>query len=152
MYKKGRCLCGKVTYQLEKSPLFVQACHCSLCQRITGTAFNLIMVIEDKEFTILSGDITTFEFKGGSGALYDIYSCRCCGNGLWGKPRESVKDITFVRSGTLEITKDIRPLAHIFTEFKQDWVLLPEDTPQFEGMYDLESTWPAESRKRLEAT
>jgi hypothetical protein len=152
MYKKGKCLCGKVTYQLDDSPLFVQACHCTLCQRTTGTAFNLIMVIEDTKFTLLSGELTKFEFKGGSGAFYDIYACKCCGNGLWGKPRESVKNITFVRSGTLENTKDIKPLAHIFTEFKQDWVQLSEDVPQFEGMYDLESTWPSESKQRLEST
>jgi hypothetical protein len=149
MYKKGRCLCGKVTYQLEDTPLFVQACHCSLCQRTTGTAFNLIMLIEDKKFSLLSGELVTFEFVGGSGAIYDIYACKCCGNGLWGKPRLPIKNITYVRAGTLEKTKDIKPFAHIYTKFKQDWLALPEDVPQFEGMYDLETTWPSESRQRL---
>jgi hypothetical protein len=109
------------------------------------------MVIENKEFTVSKGELTTFEFKGGSGAIYDIYACKCCGNALWGKPREAVKDLIYVRSGTLENTKDVKPLAHIFTQFKQDWVILPGDTPEFEAMYDLENTWPIESQQRLQA-
>ncbi len=152
MYKKGKCLCGKVTYQLEKEPLFIQACHCSLCQTTTGSAFNLIMQIETKYFTVTSGELITFEFKGGSDAIYDVYSCKTCGTGLWGKPRNLIKDLTYLRSGTLLETKDIKPLAHIFTKHKQDWLTLPEDTPQFEGMYELDKTWPAKSLKRLKAT
>lgn len=151
MYKQGKCLCGRINYQLQDTPLFVQACHCSLCQRTSGSAFNLIMVIETKKFDVTKGELTTFEFKGGSGAIYDIYACKCCGTGLWGRPRDAVKDITFVRSGTLESTKDIKPLAHIFTQFKQEWVILPEGTPKFEGMYELENTWPVESLQRLQA-
>ncbi len=141
MYKKGRCLCGEVTYQLTKDPLFVQACHCSLCQRTTGSAFNIIMQIETKHFEVTSGELVAFEFKGGSGSLYDIYSCKSCGTGLWGKPRELIKDITYLRSGTLLETKDIKPLAHIFTKYKQDWIVLPEGTPQFEGMYEKRWQW-----------
>jgi hypothetical protein len=110
------------------------------------------MVIETSKFEVTSGDIKTFEFVGGSGSIYDIHSCKLCGTSIIGRPRDAVKNLTYVRSGTLKNTKDIRPLAHIFVQHKQDWVILPEDTPKFEEMYDLEKTWPAESLQRLQAT
>ena len=149
MYKKGECLCGEVKYQIDREPLFVQACHCTLCQTTTGSAFNLIMQIETKHFKVTNGEPITYEFKGGSGASYDVYSCKTCGTGLWGKPRNLIKDLTFIRSGTLLDTKDIKPLAHIFTVHKQDWLTLPIDTPKFDGMYELDKIWPIESLKRL---
>ncbi len=151
MYKEGKCSCGEVEFYLKEKPLFVQACHCSLCQRTTGSAFNIISVIESKNVVIEKGknDITTFEFKGGSRCLYDIYTCKNCGTGLWGKPRVSLKEILYVRSGTLLDAQDIKPLAHIFVQNKVDWLTLPTDVPHFECMYDMEKTWPKESLKRF---
>lgn len=150
MYKQGKCCCGEVSYQLLKSPLFVQACHCSLCQRTTGSVCNVISVIETTEFEVESGELLTFNFTGGSGAIYHVYACKNCGTGLWGRPQQPVKDITYVRSGSFVDTSDVRPLAHIFTKTKQSWLTIPDDVPQFDGMYELEKTWPIDSIQRLQ--
>ncbi len=149
MYKTGKCLCGNVHYQLNDAPLFVQACHCTLCQRTSGSAFNLISVIENKNFELLQGEVSTFEFVGGSGGVYDLFACNSCGTSMWGQPRERIKDMIYVRSGTLDNTADIKPMAHIFVGSKQNWVILDEETPQFDAMYDLQDIWPEESMRRL---
>ncbi|NNF92548.1 MAG: aldehyde-activating protein, partial [Boseongicola sp.] len=43
---KGRCACGDVQYEMRDRPLFVHCCHCTWCQRETGSAFALNAMIE----------------------------------------------------------------------------------------------------------
>lgn len=43
---QGRCTCGGVRYRLRDRPLFVHGCHCTWCQRETGSAFEMNAMIE----------------------------------------------------------------------------------------------------------
>ena len=36
---EGGCACGKVRYRLKREPMIVHCCHCTWCQRETGSAF-----------------------------------------------------------------------------------------------------------------
>ncbi|WYZ42814.1 hypothetical protein EsH8_VI_000513 [Colletotrichum jinshuiense] len=49
----GGCACGNIRYSLNASPLVVHCCHCTCCQRETGTAFALNAVVEGDEVTLL---------------------------------------------------------------------------------------------------
>ena len=42
----GGCACGQVRYRMNREPLFVHCCHCSWCQRETGSAFVLNGLLE----------------------------------------------------------------------------------------------------------
>ncbi|GKT40160.1 uncharacterized protein ColSpa_00341 [Colletotrichum spaethianum] len=50
---EGGCACGNIRYSLNASPLVVHCCHCTCCQRETGTAFALNAVVEGDEVTLL---------------------------------------------------------------------------------------------------
>ncbi|GJC87080.1 hypothetical protein ColLi_09918 [Colletotrichum liriopes] len=50
---EGGCACGNIRYSLNASPLVVHCCHCTSCQRETGTAFALNAVVEGDEVTLL---------------------------------------------------------------------------------------------------
>jgi hypothetical protein len=39
----GRCLCGAVRYRVTEEPLTLYACHCTDCQKRSGSAFGLSM-------------------------------------------------------------------------------------------------------------
>jgi hypothetical protein len=43
------------------------------------------------------------------------------------------------------------PDVHVYTATKQPWVGIPDDVPAFAEFYELKSTWPDASRKRLRA-
>jgi hypothetical protein len=37
----GSCLCGAVRYELQGAPSGASCCHCSMCQRASGGAFQV---------------------------------------------------------------------------------------------------------------
>jgi len=51
----GGCTCRYVRYRMTSRPLFVHCCHCSWCQRETGSAFVLNALIEAERVEFLSG-------------------------------------------------------------------------------------------------
>jgi len=42
----GGCACGGVRYRVTGRPMFVHACHCKRCQRLSGAAFGVNAPIE----------------------------------------------------------------------------------------------------------
>ena len=53
---EGGCACGEVRYRLRSDPLFVHCCHCLNCQRQTGSAFVINLLIETDRVELLDGD------------------------------------------------------------------------------------------------
>ena len=151
MSQAGGCVCGSIRYEIDHEPMFLQACHCKHCQTSTGSAFITTWITESKNHRILQGEPKIFNtFTGGSGEGYDFNTCGECGTGLWATVKGSPGGLLFLRAGTLDETKKIKPLAHIYTKSKQEWMILPDDVPSFEEGYEREKLWPHESLARLD--
>lgn len=150
---EGRCTCGAVRYRLESAPMFVHCCHCTECQRQTGSAFVINAMIETDRVTLLAGEPKAVDTPTESGNPLDIYYCETCRTALWSDYSRRGA-LRFVRVGTLDDPAALAPDVHIFTRSKQPWVGLPPETPAFEVYYDRDALWPAESlerRRRLPA-
>lgn len=50
---EGGCPCGLIRYRLTQPPLLVHCCHCTACQRQTGSAFALNAIIESTSLQLL---------------------------------------------------------------------------------------------------
>jgi hypothetical protein len=146
----GSCFCGAIKYRLTSAPMFVHCCHCSDCQRQTGSAFVINAIIETNRIEVLSGEPEVVPMPTGSGSPHDIYRCATCKTALWsdygGRPA-----MRFVRVGALDEPGRLPPDVHIFTRSKLPWVQLPPDAPAFEIYYDMKKLWPAESLARRHA-
>lgn len=46
----GGCLCAAIRYEISAAPLRVYACHCTDCQRVTGSAFPIGVVVSEDSF------------------------------------------------------------------------------------------------------
>jgi len=53
---EGGCACGTLRYRMRSAPMFVHCCHCTDCQRQTGSAFVLNALIEADRVELLSGE------------------------------------------------------------------------------------------------
>jgi hypothetical protein len=146
---EGGCSCGEVRYRLSSEPLFVHCCHCLNCQRQTGSAFVINVLIEADRVELLAGDPRPVEVPRDDGSAQRIFRCPTCQVAVfseYGRP-----EVRFVRAGTLDRPSDVAPDVHIFTRSKLSWVTLPESVPAFEVYYDSKALWPAASLRRLEA-
>jgi hypothetical protein len=147
--KTGRCLCGEITYQITHEPLFVHACHCTNCQKITGSSYWLSMFVLEGDFQLLQGkpEVVHPPQQYGVATKYFCASCAC---NIYGT-HSYLKGLVLPATGTFDDTSWFKPEAHIFTRSKQPWVEIPDGTPAFEKRYNREDVWPKQSLQRLAA-
>jgi hypothetical protein len=143
---EGGCACGAVRYRLTTEPLFVHCCHCLSCQRQTGSAFVINLLIE-RDRVEVTGEPVTVDVARDSGGTQKIYRCPSCMTAVFSE--YTFPHIWFVRGGTLDEPRSVEPDVHIFTRSKVPWVTLPEGVPAVEVFYDLEELWPPESLRRV---
>ena len=147
--REGGCACGAVRYRLASDPLFVHCCHCLNCQRQTGSAFVVNLLIEADRVELLAGDPQPVDVPRDDGSSQRIFRCPACKVAIfseYGRP-----EVRFVRGGTLDEPSSVSPDVHIYTRSKLGWVTVPESVPAFEVYYDSTALWPAESLERLRA-
>ena len=147
---EGGCTCRAIRYRMETAPLFVNCCHCTWCQRETGTAFALNAMIEADRITVLSGEPVLVDTPSNSGKGQRIARCPTCRIALWSNYAGAGPAIRFVRVGTLDEPGQLSPDVHIFTSSRLPWVTLPPEVPAVPEYYDRKQLWPAESLRRWE--
>jgi hypothetical protein len=147
--REGGCACGTVRYRLTSDPLFTHCCHCLNCQRQTGSAFVINLLIEADRVELLAGVPQRVDAPRDDGSTQQIFRCPTCQVAVFSEYGRS--EVRFVRGGTLDDPSGIAPDVHIFTRSKVPWLTLPDSVPAFEVYYDMQALWPAASLKRLEA-
>ena len=148
---EGGCTCRHVRYRMTSKPMFVHCCHCTWCQRETGTAFALNAMIEADRVELLGGEVEAVDTPSNSGNGQKISRCPKCRIALWSNYAGAGDAVRFVRVGTLDEPARVPPDIHIFTSSKQPWVILPPDAPAVAEYYDLKKMWPPESLTRRDA-
>src|SRR5438128_8870605 len=97
---EGGCACGAVRYHLTSDPLFVHCCHCLNCQRQTGSAFVINVLIEADRVEVTAGDPKPVDAPRDDGSKQRIFRCPSCHVAVfstYGRP-----EVRFVRAGTLD--------------------------------------------------
>ncbi len=147
--REGGCACGEVRYRLTSEPLFTHCCHCLNCQRQTGSAFVINLLIEADRVELLSGEPQPIDAPRDDGSMQRIWRCPTCQTALYSQYTSPL--VRFVRGGTLDEPRAVRPDVHIFTKSKVDWVVIPDDMPAFDVFYDPKELWPDASFERWAA-
>ena len=145
--REGGCACGAVRYRLASEPLFVHCCHCLNCQRQTGSAFVINVLIEADRVEVLSGKPEPVDVPRDDRSAQRIFRCPACRVAVFSNYTRP--EVHFVRGGTLDDPSSVTPDVHIYTRSKLPWVNLPEGVPAFEAYYDSKALWPAASLERL---
>jgi hypothetical protein len=133
---RGGCVCGAIRYEIAQEPLRVYACHCKDCQRFTGSAFAIGVVIPSEAFQ-LTGPETRLVPNGitEGGRLKRLSACPECGTRLFGDLRPDGRYKGMVRAilgGTLDDTSWLRPTIHVWTRSAQPWVVLSDGSTVYE--------------------
>jgi hypothetical protein len=129
--------------------MFIHCCHCLNCQRQTGSAFVINLLIEADRVELLAGEPQPVDVPRDDGSVQRIYRCPTCKVAVFSEYGRA--EVCFVRAGTLDEPSSITPDVHIFTRSKVPWVSLPGSAPAFDVYYDSKKLWPPESLERLDA-
>ena len=136
MPNHGGCLCGALRYATRAKPLHVTICHCTFCQRATGSAYMVEPIFEKASFEITSGSPATYALtSGGSGKQVTIHFCATCGTKLF-LAFERFPEIFGVYAGTFDDPNwfEIRPdnAKHIFLEVARHDTVIPPGINTFQ--------------------
>jgi hypothetical protein len=148
---EGGCTCRTVRYRMTSRPLVVNCCHCTWCQRETGSAFAINAMIEADRVVLLRGEVDVVDTPSASGKGQRIARCPHCRVAVWSNYGGGGDAVRFVRVGTLDEPDRLPPDVHIFTSTKQRWVVLPPATPAVAEYYKASELWPKESLERRTA-
>jgi hypothetical protein len=128
----GHCLCGAVSYAFEGEPAMVVLCHCDDCQRHSGAAFSVNVVVPRAALEI-EGTPKVHETIGSeSGEKRERLFCGDCGSPLFTMLIEQ-PDIVVIKAGTLDDRSSLRPTAELWCQRSQGWVSPDPARAIFEG-------------------
>ena len=117
----GSCLCGKITYSCDTEPVATAVCHCTDCQKQTGTSFSIIVGVPSDALHVEGDSLASFTTVG-TDTQQEVARkfCRECGS-----PIVSVADampgLSFIKAGTLNDTSWLDPQMHVWSGSAQPW-------------------------------
>jgi hypothetical protein len=124
----GGCLCGAIRYEIVEEAKLVYTCHCIDCQRLTGSAFSIGIVVPERAFRLIGVEPRRLQRKVHSGRMSTRLVCPECGAWVCGAPSSGA---VRVLAGTLDDTSWVRPTTHVWTRSTQPWVTLPDGDKVF---------------------
>jgi hypothetical protein len=83
MQVHGSCHCGSIRYEAQVDPNRTTICHCSDCQRLTGSAYRVSVPALEGSFQLLSGLPSVYVKTGDSGSRRAQAFCSNCGSPLF---------------------------------------------------------------------
>ena len=119
----GACLCGGVRFEVSEPFVSASYCHCTRCQRRTGTAASAQGRLAPGSFRIVAGEELVRSYQPPDGFAKEF--CASCGSALWSRSPEG--EITAVRLGVLDRDPGIRPQWRQFVAYAAPWEAIPDD-------------------------
>lgn len=126
----GGCLCGAVRYECSSEPLRTAICHCTHCQKISGSAFSVNIVVPAPSVTWQGQSPTSYADKGESGKPLSRKFCRNCGSSL-ATEAEALPGAMIIKAGTLDDKSWLKPDMHLWTGSAQPWVQIESGATAF---------------------
>jgi hypothetical protein len=121
---RGGCLCGGVRYEISEPLVSAGYCHCTRCQRRTGTAASAQARVARGSFRVVQGEelLRAHEPDDGFAKVF----CSACGSSMWSRHPEDPEVIS-VRLGTFDDDPGIRPSYRQYVSYAAPWEPIPDD-------------------------
>jgi hypothetical protein len=138
---EGGCVCGAVRYRTEGGPLRVTACHCTMCQKRTGSAFGVGAYYNAEQVHKLKGELRTYEHRSDESHRWLRFEfCANCGTQVFWT-LEALPGVRAVALGSFDDPKWLKPTRFGWYRSAHPWVNAPDDVEVIE-----KSSLPAPTR------
>lgn len=131
----GSCLCGAIQFTVSAPVTELRACHCTNCQKISGSAGTVNALVASKDFKIVKGTPKRYTKTADSGRVLHRYFCGDCGSGIYSQ-RDVTPERVVVRAGAFDNPPPMKLGAHIWTKSARNWDLIDPAAQQIPGQPD----------------
>jgi hypothetical protein len=121
----GSCLCEAVRFELTSPPQTAGYCHCTRCQRRTGTAASPQARVEGGALRLLRGEAELRAWRHPEGGFEKLF-CGVCGAHLFSRNPDDHTQLS-VRMGAFDRDPGIRPSWRAFVAYAAAWEPIPDD-------------------------
>ena len=121
----GSCLCGGVRFALSELPTAAGYCHCTRCQRRTGTSQSAQARIDASTFTLLAGEELVKGWRHPDGGFEKCF-CRECGAHLFSRFSPESHSMS-IRMSAFDTDPGVRPQWRTFVSYAASWEPIPDD-------------------------
>ncbi len=122
MHVEGGCHCGTITYEADINPENVVICHCTDCQKLSGTAFRTVVFTEDENFDLKSGELKNYIKIAESGNERIQAFCPNCGSPIYATSVSGPPKMLGLRVGAINQRSELQPLKQIWYRSAQAWL------------------------------
>jgi hypothetical protein len=120
----GGCLCGGVRFEVSEPLVSAGYCHCTRCQRRTGSGSSAQGRIAPGSLTITAGEQLVRVYEPADG--FPKAFCSACGSALWSLLPED-RSVASVRLGVFDEDPGVRPSYRQFVAYAAAWEPIPDD-------------------------
>jgi hypothetical protein len=121
MAREAHCCCGQLRLTCEGEPVRIAICHCTDCQRRTGSVFGTAARFPRAQVTRIEGRSSTFDRVADSGNLLTFHFCPDCGTTVyWELAR--FPDLIAVAVGTFADPGFPVPRHSVYERRRHPWV------------------------------
>ena len=127
----GGCHCTAVRYTCAETPESAFYCHCTDCQRLSGSPFS-VEVMVDRDALQVTGPLRAYAMRSETGDEVSRWHCAQCLSAIYLEARSDPRHV-FVKVGSMDDASGVRPRMHIFARHLQPWLVLDDGLPRFDA-------------------
>ena len=131
----GGCLCGAIRYTVSAPITELRACHCTHCQKDSGTGGSVNAAIPSAAFKLTQGMPKRYAGTADSGRTLYRNFCGDCGSPIYSQ-RATTPETIALRAGTLDHSGNMKITANIWTRSARPWAFIDPASKQFPGQPD----------------
>ena len=125
----GSCMCGGVRFELTEPPEGAGYCHCTRCQKRTGTAASASARIVPGSLRVTEGEELIREWVPPERGWAKAF-CSACGSALWSRHRDD-ESLLSIRMGAFDSDPGVRPAYRQFVAYAAPWEPNSDELPRF---------------------
>ncbi len=128
----GHCMCGNVRYSADAEPVLQAVCHCTDCQRQTGSPFTVVVGVPLAALTVQGSTLASFATTGEDhGGDSERKFCSACGSPVF-TISAMLPELALLKAGSLDDASWLEPAVEVWTSSAQPWSPQFEQAAQFE--------------------
>lgn len=128
---EGGCVCGAVRYRVKGTPIRTSLCHCTFCQRRTGSAFGIGVYFKGEDVEVRQGALTSYEHRSDESRRWlRMEFCPVCGTTVtW--TLELLPGARAIAGGTFDDPSWFKVERHSWMRSAHPWIIPPPDVEKF---------------------